>query len=184
MDQVAQEIPYTIIHSNRKTMAIQVKKDGQVVVRCPVWVSDKKACRFLQEHKNWVKQQYEKVQERLRNQVVYTPEQVKGFREAARKLLTEKSAAWAERMGVDFGRISIREQATRWGSCSGKGNLNYNWKLILLPDEIIDYVVVHELAHRKEMNHSRRFWDIVEQELPDYRQRRKVLRLYEDKINS
>ena len=79
-------------------------------------------------------------------------------------------------MGISYGMISIREQKTRWGSCSSKGNLNFNWKLILMPEEILDYVVVHELAHRKEMNHSRAFWAIVEQVLPDYQERRDWLK--------
>lgn len=79
-------------------------------------------------------------------------------------------------MGITYGRISIRQQATRWGSCSGKGNLNYNWKLVLLPEDLQDYVVVHELAHRKEMNHSSRFWEIVKKELPDWEDKRRRLR--------
>ena len=79
-------------------------------------------------------------------------------------------------MGVTCGRISIREQKTRWGSCSGQGNLNFNWKLILMPPEILDYVVVHELAHRKQMNHSPAFWAEVERILPDWRERRRWLR--------
>lgn len=164
MEQV-EMIPYTIIHSKRKTMAIQVKKDGQVVVRCPLGMPDQRAVRFLKEHKEWVRQQYGKTVERIRNQVVYTPEQVKRYREEARAMLTEKTRIWAEKMGVTYGRITIRDQSSRWGSCSSKGNLNYNWKLILVPEAAAEYVVVHELAHRKEMNHSSRFWAIVEQEL-------------------
>ena len=74
-------------------------------------------------------------------------------------------------MGVTYGKVTLREQKTRWGSCSSKGNLNFNWKLALMPDEILDYVVVHELAHRMEMNHSDKFWKIVENVLPDYRER-------------
>ena len=79
-------------------------------------------------------------------------------------------------MGVTYGRISIREQKTRWGSCSSAGNLNFNWRLIFAPESVLDYVVVHELAHRKEMNHSRTFYDIVESILPDYRISRRWLR--------
>mgnify|MGYP002547163680 CR=1 FL=1 len=85
-------------------------------------------------------------------------------------------------MGVSYGRVSIRDQRTRWGSCSGKGNLNFNWKLSLVPDEILDYVVVHELAHRKEMNHSQRFWAEVERILPDYKARRKWLKEFGSQV--
>ena len=79
-------------------------------------------------------------------------------------------------MGVSDGSITVREQKTRWGSCSAKGNLNFNWKLVLMPEEILDYVVVHELAHRLQMNHSTEFWDEVEKILPDYRKRRQWLK--------
>ena len=85
-------------------------------------------------------------------------------------------AFYAEKMGVTYGRITIREQKTRWGSCSGKGNLNFNWKLIRMPAEILDYVVVHELAHRMEMNHSSRFYRIVASVLPDYKARERWLK--------
>ena len=91
-------------------------------------------------------------------------------------MFPERVEYYARLMGISYGRITIREQKTRWGSCSGKGNLNFNWKLTLMPAELLDYVVVHELAHRKEMNHSRKFWKIVEQVLPDYRERRRRLR--------
>lgn len=95
----------------------------------------------------------------------------------AKEIIPRRAACFAARMGVSYGRITIREQKTRWGSCSQKGNLNFNWKLVLMPPEILDYVVVHELAHRKEMNHSPRFWAVVEKELPDYRKRREELKI-------
>ncbi|MBS5065230.1 MAG: M48 family metallopeptidase [Hungatella hathewayi] len=178
------EIPFSIVHSRRKTMAIQVTRDGRVVVRCPMRVSDGAARAFVKSHEEWIEKHYREARERLERQVSYPPQQVKEYRRQAAKTLAERTAYWAERMGVTYGRITIREQVTRWGSCSAKGNLNYNWKLILVPKELLDYVVVHELAHRREMNHSNRFWEIVEKELPDYRQRRKALKGYEDKINS
>ena len=77
---------------------------------------------------------------------------------------------------MTYGRISIREQKTRWGSCSSVGNLNYNWKLVLMPPGVLDYVVVHELAHRREMNHSAAFWKVVTTWMPDYKKYRKWLR--------
>ena len=81
-------------------------------------------------------------------------------------------------MGVTYGRISMRNQKTRWGSCSSNGNLNFNNRLLFVPKELVDYVVVHELVHRKEMNHSNAFWNVVEKYMPDYKERRKKLREY------
>lgn len=94
----------------------------------------------------------------------------KWFREYARQILSKKAEEYAEIMGVSYHRIAIKEQKTRWGSCSSKGNLNFNWKLILMPDFMQNYVVVHELAHLKQMNHSKAFWVEVEKILPYYKQ--------------
>ena len=97
-------------------------------------------------------------------------------RELARQRITRRVEYFAPLVGVTYNRIFIKEQKTRWGSCSSLGNLNLNWKLILLNEELLDYVVVHELAHRKQMNHSPTFWVEVERVLPDYRERRRRLR--------
>lgn len=98
------------------------------------------------------------------------------YKSYARETFQKKADFYGGKMGVDFGRISIREQKTRWGSCSGKGNLNFNWKLMMMPEAIIDYVVIHELAHRKHMDHSAAFWQEVEKNLPDYKGRRDWLK--------
>ena len=94
----------------------------------------------------------------------------------ARQRITRRVEYFAPLVGVTYNRIFIKEQKTRWGSCSSLGNLNFNWKLILLNEELLDYVVVHELAHRKQMNHSPTFWAEVERVLPDYRERRRRLK--------
>ena len=94
----------------------------------------------------------------------------------ALQVLPEKVEHYARIIGVTYGRITIRNQKTRWGSCSSKGNLNFNCQLMRLPEELQDYVVVHELCHRKEMNHSSDFWKEVEYIMPDYQERRARLK--------
>ena len=98
------------------------------------------------------------------------------YRRQAQIVIGEKAREFAALLSVSYGAVRIKDQRSRWGSCSGKGNLNFHWKLILMPPEVLDYVVVHELAHRKEMNHSERFWRIVGSFLPDYKECRKWLR--------
>ena len=82
---------------------------------------------------------------------------------------------WAPRLGVTFGRVKVKDQKSRWASCSREGTLNFNWRLTLASSEILDYVVIHELAHRLEMNHSRRFWAHVQKHCPDYKVHRRWL---------
>lgn len=100
-----------------------------------------------------------------------------------------RASFWAERLGVTFGAVRVKGQRTRWGSCSRRGNLNFNWRLTLAPAEVLDYVVLHEVAHRLEMNHSPRFWAIVERHCPDHKTHRRWLRkngpaLYLDEAES
>ncbi len=96
----------------------------------------------------------------------------------ARILIEQRIALYADKMGIAYGRISMRNQKTRWGSCSSDGNLNFNCRLLHVPLELLDYVVVHELAHRRHMNHSAEFWKEVEKYLPDYKERKARLKQY------
>ncbi len=96
--------------------------------------------------------------------------------------MQRRAEYYARQMQVSYGRVAVKDQKTRWGSCSAKGNLNFNWRLILAPGEVLDYVVVHELAHRREMNHSVRFWNLVESVLPDYQQRKRWLKENGDRL--
>ncbi len=97
-------------------------------------------------------------------------------KERARVLVHERVAFWAPRIGVSPNRIAIRDQRSRWGSCSTKGNLNFNYRLVFLPIELVDYVIVHELCHLHEFNHSERFWGHVEIHLPEYPLHKSALR--------
>lgn len=98
------------------------------------------------------------------------------YRRQAHIVFTRRVAHWNARFGFEHGRISIKDQKSRWGSCSQTGNLNFNWRLLLAPIEVLDYIVIHELAHLKEANHSPRFWALVETLCPDYKQQRGWLR--------
>ncbi len=169
---------YEIIRSRRRTVSLQVTRDCRVVVRCPMRMPVRQIREFVESHADWVRAHVEKAREQQENRPIFTEKEIRQYRELARRVLTEKTELWAARMGVAYGRITIRQQATRWGSCSAKGNLNYNWVLMLVPEELQDYVVVHELAHRREMNHSPEFWKIVAEQLPDYAVRRKRLKEY------
>lgn len=170
-----EQITYEWIRSGRRTIAIQVKADGRVIVRSPYSVSKKQVEQLLQEKRAWIVKQQEELENVREKKIVITEDMRKQGVRKALEHIPERVAYYASIMGVSYGRITIREQKTRWGSCSDKGNLNFNWKLVLMPEEVLDYVVVHELAHRKEMNHSKEFWKIVEHILPDYKERRKTL---------
>ena len=106
------------------------------------------------------------------------------MRAAIRQALSKRALArirerldrCAPRIGVEFGRVAVRDQRSRWGSCSAKGNLNFNWKLIMAPPEVLDYVVIHELCHRIEFNHSPRFWQLVRDQMPEYEDWKKWLK--------
>jgi len=164
-------ISYHVIYSKRKTIAIQVMADGKVCVRAPKGYSRTRIQTFVENHEDWILRKLKEVQTKQGFWASVTPEMEKTCRGLAKEILPQKVAYYAAWMGVSYGRITIRGQKTRWGSCSSKGNLNFNWKLMLFPEQIQDYVVVHELAHRKEMNHSRNFYRVVEEILPDYRER-------------
>ena len=103
-------------------------------------------------------------------------EEIQKLAEKALEYIPKRVNYFAKQIGVTYGRITIRNQKTRWGSCSSKGNLNFNCLLMLTPPEVIDYVVVHELSHRKEMNHSKAFWAEVEKVLPNYKEQVKWLK--------
>ena len=143
--------------------------------RAPLRLAKYRIERFVTEHEDWIRTQQKKA-EKYREQVhVITEEERRDGILRAKKIFPERTAYFAKRMGVTYNRITIREQKTRWGSCSSEGNLNFNCRLLFVPDRIVDYVVIHELAHRRFMNHSKAFWKEVEKYMPDYKERKKLL---------
>ncbi len=168
-----------LIRSRRKTIAIEVRKDLRVVVKAPYGVSEKEINRFVGEKADWIDKSLRKMKERQQVEEsgeALTEQDIKLLTTRAKRIIPPMVDRYARMMGVTYGNITIRMQKSRWGSCSGKGNLNFNCLLMRAPDEITEYVVVHELCHRKEMNHSDRFWAEVEKFIPDYKERRKWLK--------
>lgn len=171
----------TVIRSNRKTVAIQVNSDLSVTVRAPRSASEKDIEEILKKKEAWISKHIEKIKktkERLEAEPTekLTREKVIALAEEALKVIPARVEYFARVIGVTYGKITIRNQKTRWGSCSSKGNLNFNCLLMLAPPEVLDYVVVHELCHRKQMNHSKAFWSEVEKVFPDYKEARKWLK--------
>lgn len=160
---------YEVIRSVRKTIAVQIMPDGRILVRCPKRMSVREIESFLRQKSGWIEAHLQK-QAAVPRFPALTREEIKTLSQQASQTLPRKVAFYADKIGVSYGRITIRSQRTRWGSCSSKGNLNFNCLLMLAPEAVLDYVVVHELCHRKELNHSRQFWAAVETILPDYRQ--------------
>lgn len=171
--------PYEIIYSDRKSLAIQITAQATVRIRAPRNCPDSVIERFLTQKQNWILKHLDSASRQLAQASEKPPlseEDRKRYIALARDIFTRKTEYYARIMGVTYGRISIREQKTRWGSCSSVGNLNYNWRLIFAPEKVVDYIVVHELAHRLEMNHSKAFYNIVESVLPDYQSAQQWLR--------
>lgn len=163
---------YRVVRSNRRTIAIQIMPDGSVLVRSPRNLPDAQIRSFVESKAAWIQKHqkpapvYEK----------FSQAQLQQMKAQAAEVICQRLDYYAPIVGVTYGKVTIRSQRTRWGSCSAKGNLNFNCLLAIVPPEVLDYVVVHELCHRKELNHSSRFWSAVQQALPDYTLSRKWLR--------
>lgn len=166
------QMAYRVIRSDRKTIAVQIMPNGEVVVRAPKSMRAASIEKFVQSKAFWIEKQ-------LATRPVVTKLtalEVQALMQQAKEVLPKRVAYFASLVDVDYGRVTIRAQHTRWGSCSGKGNLNFNCLLMLAPPAVADYVVIHELCHRREMNHSQRFWAEVERVFPHYKECRKWLK--------
>ena len=185
-------IPYTLVKSSRrKTLSIQIGAGGKMTVRCPYYARKWAIDSMLKEKSEWIYKNYlESTQRttitdsdtpsdgnyRVPSKKSEDPAIVNKHKKYARKIFEAKVAYYNQFTGGNYTSIAIRDQKTRWGSCSGRGTLSFNWRLILAPPEILDYVVVHELCHLTHMNHSKEFWKLVESVIPDYKLKRKWLK--------
>lgn len=172
------DMKLNIIYSNRKTISVELRMDS-ILIRAPKGMSRREINFFLNKKRGWIEKHLTKMQDRkngLEQLPLFTMDEIRELTDKALVVISEKVKKYAPSVGVDYGRITVRNQRSRWGSCSSKGNLSFNCLLMLLSDDVIDYVVVHELCHRKYMNHSAEFYAEVERVFPEYRKCQKWLK--------
>ncbi len=218
---------YQLIKSNRKTIAISFDRDGNLVVKAPLYVGNRDIEDFVRQKSEWIeatalrlKRESEKeaalrpklcsgdilpylgddriltviCEDRQRSKVVsalgrlilHVPYAAdyeerrcvleQWYRRQAQIVIGEKVREFVALLGVSYAAVRIKDQRSRWGSCSGKGNLNFNWRILMAPEAVCDYVIIHELCHLVHMDHSERFWKLVESVCPDYRRCRAWLK--------
>lgn len=175
-------LPFTVIKSKRRTMGISIDEEGEILFRVPLRTSEREIMRMAEEKSHWIITHYLEICAKKNSRPVSDLSAVQRtalenrYKEAARSYIPKRVAYYHAMTGGDYRRIAIRDQKTRWGSCSSKGTLSFNWRLMLAPPAVLDYVVVHELCHLTHMDHSPAFWQTVEAVCPDYRSLRKWLK--------
>ncbi len=168
---------YKIIRSSRRTLAIEIKKDASVTVRAPFSVSNGEIREFVNKKSAWIEKHLKEMKESKNSEAKsYTEKEIKELKTAEREIILPLAEYYSELLGVKYKSIKFNRAKTRFGSCSRNNSLNFSCFLMLYPREAIEYVVVHELCHIREHNHSKRFYALVKALLPDYKEREKLLK--------
>ena len=173
-----------VLRSNRRSLSIEVKPDMSLLIRAPYWLDSKSIEDYVKQKQDWIVKHLNKMMASATDPAPdrLSDEEIIELAEKSRDVVNEKLHHFAPIVGVEYNNVTIRCQKTRWGSCSGKKNLNFNCLLMLTPEDVKDYVIVHELCHLKELNHSKAFWSEVERVLPEYKAPRRWLKENGDKI--
>lgn len=169
---------YRLMRSARRSLSVEITENGDIVVRAPFRLPEAEIEDFLCSRRGWIEKHIAARREAAAGAeaTCLTEAELESLAKAAGARLPPLVARRAARIGVDFERISLRLMKTRWGSCSARGHLTFNILLMLAPEEVLDYVIVHELCHRRHMDHSPAFWAEVARWCPDYRAGRRWLR--------
>jgi predicted metal-dependent hydrolase len=167
-------------HPRARRYVIRVKDDGTVRVTVPRWGSRREAAAFAEQERHWIEKEQNRVaQEQARQRhAPIPPEAARALRERATRELPARLLELARENNLTVARISVRNQRWRWGSCSPRGHICLNWRLVQMPDEVRDYVMIHELMHLKRLDHSPRFWKLVAEACPEYQAARRWLRSF------
>ena len=180
-----------IIKSYRKTISLQIK-NGEIIIKAPFFVFKKTIEKFIEKNKDWIEKNLEKSKKlekqkkenenflylfwKKQEKIKIKEDKIIFLKKEAKKYIPERVEILAKKFGFEFNIIKITSAKTRWGSCTSKKNLNFSYRLISSPIEVIDYVIIHELSHLKHMNHSRNFWIEVGKMMPDYKDKEKWLK--------
>ncbi|PJC36843.1 hypothetical protein CO046_03585 [Candidatus Peregrinibacteria bacterium CG_4_9_14_0_2_um_filter_53_11] len=159
------------VSSRARRLRLIVKETGEVIVTCPRWISRRRATQFVVQHESWIAVQQEKARRREGPRYSLSGgslEEYQENKERARTIVTGLIAEFNAHYTFSYGTVRIKNTSSRWGSCSAKGNLNFNYRIAFLPRHLAEYIVVHELCHLKELNHSKRFWECVAETIPHY----------------
>ncbi len=168
---------YNLKRSNRKTISVEISREAEIIVRAPLKMKKTDIEAFLQSKSEWIDKHLASMKEKLASVPrKLTEEEKNELKKNAKIVIAPRVEKFALRMGISYEKITIKLQKTRFGSCSTHHNLNFNALVALMPSDILDYVIVHELAHLKQMNHSVAFWKEVEKIIPDYKNKRKWLK--------
>jgi predicted metal-dependent hydrolase len=170
-------------HPRARRYVIRVRSDGTVRVTVPRWGSRREAELFAQQQQTWIERQRRRAAERPAAISPYSDEEIRLFRARAKKELPELLLRLADAHGLVVSRVSVRNQRSRWGSCSPRGHICLNWRLVLMPDSVRDYVLIHELMHLRRLDHSRAFWKLVAEACPGYDVSRRWLRHHAHLLN-
>ena len=167
---------YKLIRSSRRTLALEIGRDLTLTVRAPMKMPLSVIEEFIEKHDKWIEKKLDVMKNREIKPDNLSAEEIAALKMRAKEILPKKVDYFAEIMGLKPSGVKITSAKKRFGSCSGKNSLCFSYELMLYPDETIDYVVVHELAHIKHRNHSARFYSLIEKYLPDYKTREKILK--------
>lgn len=162
-----------------KRLRLLVNSDKSVTVTIPYFFPEYAANSFIKQKLPWIKKSIEYFK-KFEGRIFKKPtrKEYLALKEKALVLAKEKLEFWNKYYKFTYNRVSIKNQKTRWGSCSRQGNLNFNYKIVNLPENLLDYLIVHELCHLKELNHSRNFWSLVSNTIPEYKKLRSELKNY------
>lgn len=175
------DILYKLIKTDRKSVAIKIGENGEIIVRAPRGISKAEADRIVKKHSSWIeKHQAEVLRLRERDELI-SPDDEKALRSLAKNHLTKLTLHFTEITGLRPTCIKISGAKKRFGSCSSKGNISYSYRLMLYPPAATEYVVLHEICHLRFMDHSENFYALIERYMPDWRERRKLLRTGEQR---